>query len=104
MNKVKSYQEYQTLAEKESKEGTSAIAPKAKNVVIDGKTYTAIPSTYKAIGAKQKEMGEVAVGVFTLPNEEEVYELLLQDDEKLLAKEPEKGKEEKGKEEKKEKK
>jgi hypothetical protein len=80
MSTVKTFHEYHSLREENT---DSALAPKAKKVTIDGKEYTAVPSTYKSIGMKQKDMGEEAVGVLTLPNEKEVYELLLVESEKL---------------------
>jgi hypothetical protein len=50
--------------------------PEAKEMDIDGTKYTAIPSTFKAISFKQKDMGEEAVGVITLPGSSEIYELM----------------------------
>jgi hypothetical protein len=50
--------------------------PEAKEMDIDGTKYTAIPSTFKAIAFKQKDMGESAVGVITLPGSSEIYELM----------------------------
>jgi nicotinamide mononucleotide adenylyltransferase len=47
-----------------------------KSMKVDGTEYNAVLSTFDAIGAKQKAMGEDVVGIITLPGEEEVYELL----------------------------
>jgi hypothetical protein len=97
MSKVKSFNEYHSVYEKGDKEesGASLTAPVAKTVVIDGVEYTAIPSTFKAIGEKQKDMGEQAVGMYSIPGKKEVYEIM------KMSKKEDSGKESKEKEEKK---
>jgi hypothetical protein len=53
-----------------------------KDIVLDGKTYVAVLSTFKAILEKQAAMGKDAVGMYSLPGSELVYELLKKEEKK----------------------
>ena len=94
---TKTFEEFHSLQEKEGKEkeGKEAPAPSgdsdsafagktpmAKKMVIDGVTFTAVPSTFNAIASKQNDMGEEAVGVITLPGSKAIYELLKMEEKK----------------------
>jgi hypothetical protein len=85
MEHIKSYENYLSEA-KEGKgpemEVEKIKIPKGgpmKEFEIGGKKYKGVLSTFSAIGAKQKAMGEEQVGVITLPGEKEVYELFAEE-------------------------
>jgi len=82
MSHVKSYTSFISEADKEGKGPEMEIdkikIPKGgpmKEFEIQGKKYQGVISTFSAIAAKQKAMGEKEVGVITLPGNDEVYEL-----------------------------
>lgn len=72
-------------ADEKPKDKESAPAPKEdavdtsggtmKDMNINGKDYTAVLTTYKAIASKQAAMGTDAVGMITLPGSDKVWEL-----------------------------
>jgi len=82
MKNLKTLNEFLVI-EKDEKEDEAPIVPKVdtsegtfKEMDVDGETYTAVLSTFDAIGAKQKAMGKEAVGLISLPGDNNVYELL----------------------------
>jgi len=94
MSKILSYENFFSVTEKEEgKKPAAAEAPEKvdsvdtsggtiKEVVMDGKKYMAVLSTFKAIAEKQAAMGKDAVGMYSLPGSELVYELLKKEDNK----------------------
>ena len=93
MDKILSYENFFSVTEKEEAKKPAASAPPKvdsvdtsggtiKEVVIDDKTYMAVLSTFKAIAEKQAAMGKDAVGMYSLPGSELVYELLKKEDNK----------------------
>lgn len=93
MSTVKSFMQFHGVDE------ADGAATEAKLMEIDGVKYTAVPSTYKAVGAKQKELGQESVGLVSLPNDPEIYELFPFDPKAKSATSGE-GKDAKGKEDK----
>lgn len=89
MSHIKSYTNFITEADDKEAKGPATVVDKIKipdsgamkTFEIGGKKYKGVISTFKAIGAKQKAMGEEAVGVITLPGQKDVYELFLDDEE-----------------------
>jgi len=86
MKNLKSLNEF-LVNEKDDKE-VPVVVPKVdtsegtfKEMEVDGKPYNAVLSTFDAIGAKQKAMGKEAVGLISLPGDNEVYELLSKEDD-----------------------
>jgi cytidyltransferase-like protein len=82
MKNLKTLNEFLVI-EKDEKEDEAPIVPKVdtsegtfKEMDVDGETYTAVLSTFDAIGAKQKAMGKETVGLISLPGDNNVYELL----------------------------
>lgn len=99
---MKSYQSFihkiinEKEKEDESKGKGSVKAPEAavdtsegtlKVMEIDGIKYNAVLSTYNAIASKQAAIGEAEVGMITLPNKTQVWELLPLDKKKSDKKE-----------------
>jgi len=93
MGEILSYENFFSVSEKDEKkkpaaapvEKTDAVDTSGgtiKEVDINGKTYTAVLSTYKAIAEKQAAMGKDAVGIYSLPGSELVYELLKKEEKK----------------------
>lgn len=86
MKNLKSLNEFLVIEQdEEKKEDTSAprvdtTGGTFKEMDVDGKTYNAVLSTFDAIGAKQKAMGNGVVGLVSLPGDDNVYELLNKDD------------------------
>jgi hypothetical protein len=92
MGKILSYEKFFSVDEKTEPKKPTAAPPKVdsvdtsggtiKEVVMDGKTYMAVLSTFKAIAEKQAAMGKDAVGMYSLPGSDLVYELLKKEDKK----------------------
>ena len=93
MSEILSYERFFSVTEKEDKKKAAAPAPEKvepvdtsggtiKEVEINGEQYTAVLSTYKAIAEKQAAMGKDAVGMYTLPGSELVYELMKKEEKK----------------------
>jgi hypothetical protein len=93
MGEILSYEKFFSVDEKtEPKKPAAAAPPKVdsvdtsggtiKEVEIDGKNYMAVLSTFKAIAEKQAAMGKDAVGMYSLPGSDLVYELLKKEDKK----------------------
>ena len=93
MSKILSYKNFFSVKEKdESKKPEAATTKKVdsvdtsggtiKDIEIDGKPYTAVLSTFNAILEKQAAMGKDAVGMYSLPGSELVYELLKKEEKK----------------------
>ena len=91
MSEILSYEKFFSVTEKEENKKTSAPAPEKvepvdtssgtiKEVEINGKQYVAVLSTYKAIAEKQAALGKDAIGMYTLPGSELVYELMKKED------------------------
>lgn len=93
MDKILSYENFFSVTEKEDAKKPEATAPEKvdsvdtsggtiKEVDIDGKKFMAVLSTFKAIAEKQAAMGKDAVGMYSLPGSELVYELLKKEENK----------------------
>jgi hypothetical protein len=93
MGEILSYEKFFSVTEKDEKKKEAAPAPAKvepvdtsggtiKEVDINGKKYTAVLSTYKAIADKQAAMGKDAVGMYSLPGSELVYELMKKEEKK----------------------
>ena len=93
MSKILSYNNFFSVTEKDKAKKEESPAPKKvdtvdtsggtiKDIEIDGKPYTAVLSTFKAIVEKQAAMGKDAVGMYSLPGSELVYELLKKEEKK----------------------
>lgn len=85
MKNLKSLNEF--LVIEQDKEKEEPMTPKVdasggtfKEMDVNGETYNAVLSTFDAIGAKQKAMGNDVVGLVSLPGDDNVYELLIKDD------------------------
>jgi len=92
MSKILSYENFFSVTEKEESKKPTEAPEKVdsvdtsggtlKEIEIDGKKYMAVLSTFKAIAEKQAAMGKDAVGIYSLPGSELVYELLKKEDNK----------------------
>jgi len=93
MSDFLSFENFISVTEKEETKKAASPAPEKvepvdttggtiKEVEINGKQYTAVLSTYKAIAEKQAAMGKDAIGMYTLPGTELVYELMKKDEKK----------------------
>jgi hypothetical protein len=65
-------------AEPQKEEPVDASKGTIKDIEVNSKNYKAVLSTWKSIMSKQSAMGKDAVGVISIPGEEEVYELMIE--------------------------
>ena len=84
MNNIRTFTQFIAEADEEkvAKEPAAEEKPsidsdkeKLKEFTVNGTTYEGVLSTFSAIAAKQKAMGEAEVGMISLPGEETAYEL-----------------------------
>jgi len=86
MKHIQTFDGFLNEADKKPKEGEgkksappeSVEVPKEGTITkmdINGEEYTAVLTTYKALGSKQASMGQSVVGMISLPGEDAVWEL-----------------------------